>query len=279
MKFFDRLGRGWTLGIQSLKVIRDHPKLLVFPVLSGLSMIAILLTFGGAFLGLTGFDMEVMNSIFERMEQTGDVVFYAITFAFYLVTYFIVFFFNVALVYNVRQIFAGETPSIRAGLNFSTQRIHRILAWSILAATVGMVLQAIEERVGSLVTSILGFAWSLSTYFVLPVLAADDIGPFEALKRSARTMKNHWGESIGVGFSLGIFVFIGIALAVVTGLLFGSAFGAITGLLMGFIVFVVTIVVNSAARNVFLTAVYEHTQDHTPQQFAAGTLDEAFYVK
>lgn len=279
MKFFDRLGRGWTLGIQSLKVIRDHPKLLIFPLLSGLSMIAILLSFGGAFLGLTGFDVEVMSSIFERIDETGNVVFYAVTFAFYLVTYFIVFFFNVALVHNVRRIFDDKTPSIRAGLNFSLQRIHQILAWSILAATVGMVLQAIEERVGSLVTSILGFAWSLSTYFVLPVLAADDIGPFEALKRSARTMKNHWGESIGVGFSLGIFAFIGIALSIVTGLLFGSIFGAVTGVFMGFMLFLVTMVVNSAARNVFLTAVYEHTQDHTPQQFAAGTLDEAFYVK
>ena len=279
MKFFDRLGRGWTLGIQSLKVIREHPKLLIFPLLSGISMIAILLTFGGAFLGITGYDLDVMSGVFERMEQMGDVVFYAVIFGFYLVTYFIVFFFNVALVHNVRLIFEDETPSIQAGLRFSAQRIHQILAWSILAATVGMVLQMIEDKVGSLVTSLLGFAWSLSTYFVLPVLAADNVGPYEALKRSARTMKNHWGESIGVGFSLGIFIFLGIAISVVTGLLFGSIFGAITGLFMGFTLFVVTLVVHSAARNVFLTAVYEHTQNHTPQQFAAGTLDEAFYVK
>ena len=75
-------------------------------------MVAILLSFGGVFLGLTGFDWAVMEAVIQRMDQYGEVVFYAVGFLFYLVTYFIIIFFNVALVYNARLIFAGEEPRI-----------------------------------------------------------------------------------------------------------------------------------------------------------------------
>ncbi|MEM6878891.1 MAG: DUF6159 family protein [Bacteroidota bacterium] len=279
MKFFDRLSLGWTLGIRSLGLIKDHPKLLLFPVLSGFSMLLILLSFGGAFLGLTGFDFEVMEAVFNRMEEAGDLVFWGITFVFYLVTYFIVVFFNAALVYNARVIFQDGQPSIRKGLAFSVSRIPQILAWAGLAATIGMLLQAIEERLGGFVSGILGFAWSLATYFVVPALVAEDISPIEALKRSSRTMKNHWGESIGVGFSLGIFVLIGIVAAITLGFLFGMAFHPVAGVMVGFLTVILTFIVNSAARQVFLTAVYEHTEGNTPKEFDGDVLDGAFIVK
>ena len=57
MRIFDRLGRGWTLGLKSLEVIGAHPKLLLFPVLSGAALVAVLLSFWGAFLGIAAFNM------------------------------------------------------------------------------------------------------------------------------------------------------------------------------------------------------------------------------
>ncbi|MEM6398449.1 MAG: DUF6159 family protein [Bacteroidota bacterium] len=279
MKIFDRLSLGWTLGIRSLGLIKDHPKLLLFPILSGLSMLLILLSFGGAFLGLTGFDPEIIESIIVKMEEAGDLVFWGATFVFYLVTYFIVVFFNSALVYNARVIFQGGEPSIRKGLSFSVSRFPQILAWAGLAATIGLLLQAIEDKLGSWVSGLLGFAWSLATYFVVPALVAEDISPIEALKRSSRTMKNHWGESIGVGFSLGIFSLLGMLSAAVIGVLFGYAFHPAVGVLAAVLTVLLTIVVNSAARQVFLTAVYEHTEGNTPKEFDGDVLDEAFIVK
>lgn len=279
MKLFDRLGRGWDLGIKSLEVIGAHPKLLLFPVLSGLALIAVVLSFGGAFLGLAGFDPQAMEVLINRMEQMGEVVFWLITFVFYLVTYFVIVFFNVALVHNVRLIFAGEEPSIQAGISFSAQRAHQILAWAAVAATVGLILKALEERLGSLVSGILGFAWSLATYFVVPTLAAEDIGPIEALKRSSSTIRERWGESIGAGFSLGLFVLAGVVLSIVSGFVFGYLIHPGIGMLVGFLTFLLTLVVNGAARNVFLTAAYEHTQGNTPDAFDAETLDGVFIRK
>ncbi|MEL6656837.1 MAG: DUF6159 family protein, partial [Bacteroidota bacterium] len=279
MKFFDRLSNGWNLGIKSLEVIGSHPKLLLFPVLSGLAMIAVVLSFGGAFLGLAGFDPEAMEAIFGRMEQMGEVVFWAITFVFYLITYFVIVFFNVALVHNVRLIFAGEEPSIREGISFSAQRAPQILAWAAVAATVGLIIKAIEDRLGSLVSGIIGFAWSMATYFVVPTLAAEDIGPIEALKRSSATIRERWGDAIGAGFSLGLFVLAGIAISIVTGFVFGYLIHPGLGVFLGFLTFMLTLVVNGAARNVFLTAAYEHTQGNTPDAFDAETLDGIFMPK
>lgn len=279
MKIFDRLGRGWTLGLKSLEVIGAHPKLLLFPVLSGAALLAVLLSFGGAFLGLAAFNFEALEAIFNRMEQVGEIVFWLVAFVFYLVTYFVIVFFNVALVFNVRRIFAGEAPSIRDGIAFSASRGPQILAWAALAATVGLVLQAIEERIGSFASSILGFAWSLSTYFVIPTLAAEDIGPVEALKRSSRTIRERWGESIGAGFSLGLFVLLGIVVSIISGFVFGFAIHPGVGVFAGFLTFLLTLVVNGAARNVFLTAAYEHTHGNTPEAFDGDTLDGIFMAK
>lgn len=279
MNFFDRLGRGWDLGVKSLEVIGAHPKLLLFPVLSGVALLAVMLSFGGAFLGLAGFDPEAFDAIISRMEQTGEVVFWLITFVFYLITYFVIVFFNVALVHNVRLIFAGEEPSIREGIAFSAQRAHQLLAWAAVAATVGLILKALEDRFGSFVSGILGFAWSLATYFVVPTLAAEDVDPIEALKRSSQTIRQRWGESIGAGFSLGLMVLAGIVISIISGIIFGMIIHPGIGVLVGFLSFILTLVVNGAARNVFLTAAYEHTQGNTPPNFDAETLDGIFMKK
>lgn len=279
MKLFDRLGNGWNLGIKSLEIIANHPKLLLFPVLSGVALILILLSFATAFFGMAGFDPALIEGVFERIEEMGQSVSIMIGFVFYLITYFVVVFFNVGLVHNARLIFSGEEPSIREGIAFAAHRAPTIFAWAALAATVGMLLQAIEERVGGLVSGILGFAWSMATYFVVPTLAAEEIGPIEALKKSANTIKSKWGESIGAGFSLGLFVLVGIVLSLIAGFTFGFIIHPGIGVLIGFLTFFVTLIANSAARNIFLTAAYEHTQGNTPENFNEETLDGIFMPK
>lgn len=279
MKIFDRLGNGWNLGITSLEIIAKHPKLLLFPVLSGLGLIAVLLTFATAFFGMAGFDFALLETTFDKIESMGQVVAIMIAFVYYLITYFVIVFFNVGLVHNARLVFAGEEPSISAGISFAVKRAHTIFAWAALAATVGLILKALEQRLGSLVAGILGFGWTMATYFVVPTLAAEDIGPFDALKRSANTIKSKWGESIGAGFSLGLFSIAGIVIAIISGFLFGAFVHAGLGVAVGIITFLLTMIANSAAKNIFLAAAYEHTQGNTPIDFNAETLDGVFMSK
>lgn len=282
MRLFDRLSRGWHLGITSLEVIRDHPKLLLFPVISGAALVVAFLSFSGAIMALFGINPRAMESAFATLEQAGDVGSFIALFIFYLITYFVIVFFNVGLVYNARKVFEGGQPDVGEGLRYAASRVVNIFAWAALAATVGTILKSLEERlgiVGRVIISFIGFAWSISTYFVVPILAYENVTPVEAVKRSAQVIRERWGEALGAGFSFGLFQIIGWVLAFVGGFTLGYFIHPFVGVAVAVLTILLTIVVVSAARNVFLTAAYEHTQGNTPDEFDGQTLDGIFMPK
>ena len=151
--------------------------------------------------------------------------------------YFAIVFFNVGLVHCTRIYLQGGTPSFSEGVNFSMTRIPIILGWAILSATVGIVLKAIEENTGifgTIVSRIVGLVWSVATFFVVPILAYEEVGPISALKRSGSLMKEKWGESIGASFSFGFFSFLGILLIALPVGFLGFMINPIIGITLGF---------------------------------------------
>jgi hypothetical protein len=86
-----------------------------------------------------------------------------------------------------------------------------------------MILRAIAERgglVGTIISSILGFAWSVVTFLVIPVLVVENVGPIESVKRSGALLRQTWGEQLAGNFSMGmIFGLLGFAIILVGGLL------------------------------------------------------------
>src|SRR5882724_10286722 len=94
-------------------------------------------------------------------------------FLFYLANYFVVIFFNTALIHAATIRLRGGDPTLSDGLGFAWENVGRILQWAAVAATVGMILRAIEERVGWLgrfIIALVGAAWTVATYFVIPVI-------------------------------------------------------------------------------------------------------------
>src|SRR5205807_7054495 len=103
--------------------------------------------------------------------------------------------------------FRGGNPTIADGLRAARERITQIIAWAFLAATVGVALRIIAERVGfigKIVIAILGAAWTVATYFVVPVLVVEKLGPYVALKRSTAIIKKTWGESLVSNVGIGL---------------------------------------------------------------------------
>ena len=85
-------------------------------------------------------------------------------FLFYLANYFVIVFFNVALVSAASSRLAGGHATINDGLEVAWQRKGKIFQWALLSATVGIVLRMIEERaswLGRLVGGLIGMAWTL----------------------------------------------------------------------------------------------------------------------
>src|SRR5450432_515144 len=143
MNLFSRLSNGWTIAMNSFKVLRENRQLIIFPVLSGISLILIMASFFTALLGFSGWQLD-------NISEPGRIASYAILFAYYIVNYFVVVFFNMALIHCTHLYFKGEEASVRKGIAFSMSRIGVIFTWAIIAGSVGAILKIIQENVGSL---------------------------------------------------------------------------------------------------------------------------------
>ncbi|MBO6515718.1 MAG: hypothetical protein JJ975_04125 [Bacteroidia bacterium] len=276
MGVFSRIGKGWNMAFLSLKVIRRNKQLILFPIISGLALVAILASFVGV--AILNYGMEL-----DLVIENSETLDYVIAFLFYLVSYFIVVFFNIGLVHCTRVYLQGGEPSFSDGVRFAATRIPTILGWSVLAATVGLILKAIQENsgtVGQIISSIIGVVWSIVTFFVVPVLAYEDLGPVEALKRSTGIMKNKWGESIGASFSFGAVTFVGmLIIALPIGLIAGSVnvfFGLAVGVLVAFLIHAIV----SSAEMVFIASVYHKMVADQPVEYLnSEVIDDLFIEK
>src|ERR1700722_9335264 len=123
--------------------------------------------------------------------------------------------FNVALVFAATDRIEGRTPTIGGSLDQAWGRRGVIFQWALLAAVVGTAIRALENRLGIL-GRVLGFAgglaWIVATYLVIPVLAFEDVGPIEAIKRSSSILKMRFGTVTRSGLRFGA-IFIGLTLA------------------------------------------------------------------
>ena len=61
--------------------------------------------------------------------------------------------------------------------------------------------------VGKILGFLGGIAWAIATFFVVPVIVAEGLGPIEALKRSANTIKQVWGTSVRTTLRFGVIQF------------------------------------------------------------------------
>ena len=275
MSFFDRLSNGWTLAMNSFKVLKENKQLIIFPVLSGVSLVLIMGSFVLVFLGVNGWSDE-------NVEDPGTIGNYLYLFLFYLVNYFIVVFFNMALIHCTRLYFRGEEVSINAGLRFSLSRIGTIFSWAVFAATVGTILRIIQEEsgiIGKIITGIIGIVWNIATFFVIPVIAYEDLGPIAAFKRSSQLMKQKWGESIGATFSFGLIQFLAMIVLVIPLFFIGNLIHPIGGIALAIMGVFIIATIFSAAQTIFVSAVYHNITDEPVKHFNQQMIDGLFQKK
>ncbi len=278
MSIGERISRGWSLMGQSWRVLMLDKELLVFPVISGIAAIVVAATF----------IVPVFTTGYIERFDSGegaptDPVVLAWGFAFYFVSYFVMVFFNTAIVSCALERLRGGDPTVASGLRGAMSLLPQIVAWSLLSATVGFVLRLIEERVeglGRLVTGLVGVAWSVATYFVVPVLVAEKLGPFAALKRSSQVLRKAWGEALVANFGIGLIVLLVSLFAVVPavlGIATGTSAGVVVGIAVTVVAFGLIMAASSALNAVLVAALYEYAAtDRVPRGFDEAALRGAF---
>ncbi|MBK6930886.1 MAG: hypothetical protein IPH12_08405 [Saprospirales bacterium] len=273
MSFTTRLSNGWVLFKQSLEIINKEKTLLLFPIFSTTSLVLILASFFGGTFYFAGDEIE---SLLDR-DQNGNILAYGLIFLYYLVNFFIIVFFNIALIHCAIKVLNDEPTDLSDGLSFAFSRIGKIFAWSVLSATVGTLMQALQNtgKIGQIIAGLFGIAWSILTFFVVPVLAYEDRGVLESVKESGRLMKEKWGESLAANVSFGVLHLLGFLAAILLFVLLASINIILAIIVSVGIVLVVSTVV-SAARTVFVAAVYNHVTGKPVGNFDGDMLDSVF---
>ncbi|HSY10760.1 MAG TPA: DUF6159 family protein [Verrucomicrobiae bacterium] len=278
------LSRTWDLMGQSFRVLKSDKELMWLPVLSAIFCLMATVIIGGSgflLMGPTGpIPQDVASQkLFEQ--QMAPWIFLL-----YVVNYSLSVYFNVALVGIALNRLSGGNATLSDGLQLAWDRKWSILQWALLSATIGMLLQAIERRVGflgRLVAGFIGVMWTLASFFVVPVLAVQGVGPVEALSKSGHIFRQRWGEQVAGGFSFQLLFFL-LALPGALPPLMGVQRFGLSGLLVGFtisvIYWVLLAVVGSAARGIFVAALYRYATDQSvPPGFDRGDLAGAFQAK
>jgi len=259
-----KVSRSWELVKQSFDILRSDKQLMLFPVLSAVSCLIVTVIIG------TGGAIAVMPAIAsaaasgERFNPNQSPLFLLAMFAMYVANYFVIVFFNVALVGVANSRLMGGTWTFRDGIELAWARKGTILQWALVAATVGVILRSLEERlglIGRIVMRILGIAWALACYFVVPVLAFEDLSPMDAFKRSSKLFKDTWGEKVIGGFSFSLISLLLMLPAF--GLFFvAMILGGIKGFILGFVLMILYMlllsVFMSAVQGVFNAALYRY---------------------
>jgi hypothetical protein len=196
---FARISNSWALVKASAAVLQADKELIVFPIVSSIALLLVSLTFAVPFF---------LSGAMDAILAGGSEFFgYLVLFVFYLVQYFVIIFANTALVGATLIRLGGGDPTLADGFRIAWERIGTILGYALLSATVGIILRWFSERnnfLSRIAASFIGLAWTLATFLAVPVFVVEDVGPLEAVKRSALLLKRTWGEQIVGNFSISL---------------------------------------------------------------------------
>jgi hypothetical protein len=284
MSFFDRISNGFSLAGSTWRVLTRDKHLIAFPIVSGFLFLLVMVSFAVPMAVLVDWN-QVARQV-QANNNKPPVWIYAVLFAFYFCTYFVIIFCNSALISCALLRFNGETPRLSDGFKMAMARLPQIFAWALVSATVGVLLKVIEsahEKVGEIVSWLLGSAWSIMTYFVVPVLVVEKVGPMQAVGRSLSLLRKTWGEALvgnmGLNFIL-FLLFLPIILVFVVGILAlvqGMTPVGIALLVVAGILFLLHMAISSALGTIFLAALYQYAaDDRIPEGFDRRAIEGAF---
>ncbi len=272
-----RIRNSWELFKVSWGVLRSDKTLAAIPAISAVVSLVALAGFGGLFYALgidTGSEKEGTEAI--------DAIGYVIAAVAYVVFAFITVYFQSALVAGANERLEGGDATVGKSLGAAGGKLHRILPWALVTATVSFIISQIERQgwIGQIVGNLLGMAWNVLTFLTIPIIMLEDVGPIAALKRSGALFKKTWGENLVAQAGFGLFGFLLFLPAIAVGAL-GIATGndVVAGVAIGIAVawVAVVMVVLSALSGIYRTALYRYAVDGSvPPAFAGADLSGAF---
>ena len=265
-----RVQRGFRLAGVSWRVLVADPVILVVLLVGLIGSIGVS---GGLFLAL-----------FQRFPNAGDFTFpsYLLALPVLWIGSVVSAYCNVVVTVMADRRLRGEDPTVPQGMSVATSRLGRIISWAMLSIAVGLLLQVIAERfklAGTIAARLFGMAWGLATTFVIPVLALEDVGVRDAIRRSASTFKAKWGESVVAQGTVGMATLV-VMLACVVPIAILLAVAVPVGIAAAILVFGALVLVSGALDAVVRVALYRYAIDgEVVGAFSAADLEASYNPK
>ena len=261
-----RMERGWQLTKLSWNIIREQPIALALPLVAAAAEGAVA---AGYVLGVTG----------SRAFTERGVGHYVALYPLLIILTLIATFANAIVVAIADARLRGRPISVRQAFSATLGRLPLLIGWSLLSATVGLILRILEERLplaGRIAAAVTGVAWSLATVLVIPVLVVEGVGPVTAVRRSGRLFKARWGESLTGQAAIGLPIFLLCLPFLVLGA-FVASVSVAAGVVIITVAVGVMIAFTGALGGVFSTALYRFAVDgQSPYGFSSDDMATAF---
>jgi len=290
--FGKKVRKGIDITRESWQVLRQDRELLLFPVFSAIAGVSILatITSAGFLIPELGRWMLKMSQTWQDGTPSEQALGVVCLFLLYFVEWFVVVFFNTALVGCALIRFSGGNPTVNDGFRIAIQRLPQIFAWTLFVSAVGTLLSAIEQRLGwlgQIVIRFVGLAWAIATYFVVPVLAAEGTGPLTAVRRSVSLLKKSWGEGLTGNFTIHVVswfvalpvIFLSISGFILAAFLESVVLAVAIGALL-VIAIILMAIISSAMQQIFLAGLYRFaTTGEVPPGFSEDSMRRALQPK
>lgn len=281
---FRTLGNTWQITKLSWKVLQLDRELIFFPIMGTLGAIVVGAIAAGVFAG---------TGTFDRLGG-GDAEFNVVDLVISLVAYFgslyMVIFCNAALIAAARERLEGGDPNVMSGIRAVRGMWLAILGWTVITGTVGLLLQALQSAarenshgvmriVAVIIVSLLQTAWAYITFFVIPILVVERIGPISAIRRSGSLLRSTWGEQLTASFSFFIIYLLAaivVAIPVVVLVFVAPVVAIIVGVILGGI----AIASVAAMEGIFKAALYEWVSEGKGNEwFDQQLLSDAYSMR
>ena len=282
---FRTLGNTWQITKLSWKVLQLDRELIFFPIMGTIGAIIVGVIAAGVFAG---------TGTFDRLGGGDETEFNVVDLIISLVAYFgalyMVIFCNAALVAAARERLEGGDPNVMSGIRAVRGMWLAILGWTLITGTVGLILQALQGAardsgngvmriVAIILVALLQTAWAYITFFVIPVLVVERIGPIAAIRRSGNLLRQSWGEQLTASFSFFLIYLLAVlivAIPVVILVFIAPVAAIIVGVILGGI----AIASVAAMEGIFKAALYEWVSEGKGSEwFDRQLLSNAYALK
>lgn len=270
-------GDSWQLTKSAFRMIREDKALLLFPLVSGLAAIGIIVLFAVGLFTLTFYTNLASNV------NAYDAVVGVLLLLVYFVLWIVSVFFSGALVGAAMMKLSGKQPTFGDGIRVASSRAGKLVAWALLGGTLMLLIRLIASRIRGIAGTIFGLAAGVTvgvlTYFLIPVLMYEDHSAWGSIKRSGSLFVKTFGRTFVSNLVLGLLLALGFIAAIVLGVI-GAVFLFSGPLILGVILllaavalFIFMAILSSAAEGVLMTALYRYA---TTGQVAPGMIPPAY---